>query len=272
MDTEQKMASLELALRAAAAAGDVIMSHFRRCDVDYKSDGSEVTIADREAERVIRGMIESAYPAHGILGEEYGESTKRDGRPLWIIDPIDGTTSFTWGIQAFGTLIGLLIDGEPIIGVIHMPALGETVYAAVGSGCWFRASPGEAPQRVHVTPCDELGDALVSASGMHATDLAGKTPAPRYRLSEVNSRAKKLRFCGDCLQHALVCRGRIHAAIDTVMQPWDIAALVPCIEEAGGVATSMDGRRDNVVFSGSLLSSCGTALHRALVNALKPAG
>ncbi len=152
-----------------------------------------------------------------------------------------------------------------------MPALGESVYSATGGGCWFRACPSELPQRVRVAPCAALEDALVSASGVHATDLGGETATPRYRLSEAIRRAKKLRFCGDCLQHALVCRGRIHAAIDMVMQPWDIAALVPCIEEAGGIATGMDGRRENVVFSGGLLTSCGPALHRELVAALRPA-
>lgn len=261
---------LEIALQMANAAAVRIMSHFRRCDADYKPDGSEVTIADREAETIIRDMIKQRFPDHDILGEEFGDSGAHTGRPRWVIDPIDGTTSFTWGIQAFGTLIALLEGSEPVLGVIHMPALEETVYARKGGGCWFKAGRCE-PERVRVAACAKLGDALVSASGVHATDIGPESDAPAYRLSAVLRRARKVRFCGDCLQHALVCRGRIHAAIDTVMQPWDIAALVPCIEEAGGVATSLTGERENVVFSGSLLTSANGHIHRELIECLRPA-
>ncbi|MBK8267848.1 MAG: inositol phosphatase [Planctomycetes bacterium] len=261
--------ALEFALTVADAAGGRIMSHFRHCNTDYKPDGSEVTIADREAETLIREMIAHRFPDHDILGEEFGDSGRRAGRPLWVIDPIDGTTSFTWGIQAFGTLIALLEGNEPVLGVIHMPALEETVYAARGGGCWFRAGRAAA-ERVRVAACSNLSDALVSLSGVHATDIGPESDSPRYQLSKLLRKARKIRFCGDCLQHALVCRGRIHAAIDTVMQPWDIAALVPCVEEAGGVATSLAGTRDNVVFSGSLLTSANEAVHRELLDCLRP--
>lgn len=274
MHTQPLSSYLEFALATARDAGVLIMSHFRRCDADYKPDGSEVTVADREAELLIRAAIARQYPEHDILGEEFGRkgaetAPRSDGRPLWIIDPIDGTTSFTWGIHAFGTLIALLINDEPVVGVIHMPALDESVFATKGGGCWFRAGRAEA-DRVRVAACNGLSAALVSASGVQASDIGPEDDSPRYGLSRVLSRARKLRFCGDCLQHALVCRGRIHAAIDTIMQPWDIAALIPCIEEAGGVATSMTGERRDVVFSGSLLTSANHTLHRELLEALAP--
>lgn len=267
--SEHYQGFLDFARDMAKDAARCIMGHFRHCEADYKPDGSEVTIADREAEKIIRSLIADRHPDHDILGEEFGESGEH-GRPYqWIIDPIDGTTSFSWGIHAFGTLIGLLEDQKPVVGVIHMPALRETVFAAKGLGCWFEAD-GQPAERVRVDRCEKLSEARVSASGVHSTDLEQRGAGPKYSLSRVVSGAKKLRFCGDCLQHALVCRGRIHAAIDTVMQPWDIAALVPCIEEAGGVATSMTGRRERVVFSGSLLTSCGESLHRELISALQP--
>ncbi|MBX3395947.1 MAG: inositol phosphatase [Phycisphaerae bacterium] len=274
MHTQPLGPYLDFALATARDAGALIMSHFRRCDADYKPDGSEVTVADREAELLIRAAITKHHPDHDILGEEFGREAaeaapRSDGRPLWIIDPIDGTTSFTWGIHAFGTLIALVINDEPVVGVIHMPALDESVFAAKGDGCWFRAGRAEA-DRVRVAACDSLGAALVSASGVHATDIGPEIDSPRYGLSRVLRRARKLRFCGDCLQHALVCRGRIHAAIDTIMQPWDIAALVPCIEEAGGTATSLAGERKNIVYSGSLLTSANNTLHQELLEALAP--
>ncbi|HWL93775.1 MAG TPA: inositol monophosphatase family protein, partial [Phycisphaerae bacterium] len=261
---------LDFALEMAAAAETPIMRHFRHCEADCKPDGSEVTIADREAETVIRDMIAARYPDHGVIGEEFGDAGSGDKAFQWVIDPIDGTTSFAWGIHAFGTLIALMENGQPIVGVINMPALKEAVYGAKGEGCWFREGSSE-PQRVCVAPCDRLEDALISTSTIAATDLDPKTRQPGYRLSEVIRRARKLRFCGDCIQHALVCRGRIHAAIDPVMQPWDIAALIPCIEEAGGVATSLTGEREHVVFRGSLLTSANADLHAEIVKRLRPA-
>ncbi len=261
---------LDVAREMASAAAVRIMQHFRHCEADYKPDGSEVTIADREAEKIIRTMINERFPDHDILGEEMGDTGRGGGRYRWVIDPIDGTTSFAWGIQAFGTLIALLEDDRPVVGVIHMPALRESVFAAKGLGCWFECD-GAAPERVRVAQCDGLSGAFVSSSGIHATDLEPKAGSTqRFNMSTVARDARKFRFCGDCLQHALVCRGRIHAAIDTIMQPWDIAALVPCIEEAGGVASSLTGERKDVCFSGSLLTSCSERLHSELLAALAP--
>lgn len=123
--------------------------------------------------------------------------------------------------------------------------------------------------RVQVRNGARLGNAIVSASGVHGSDILSPDNAPPFNLSSVIRRAKKFRFCGDCMQHALVCRGSIHAAIDTIMQPWDIAPIVPCIEEAGGIATSLRGERDNIVFSGSLPTSCDAVLHTELLQSLQ---
>ena len=215
---------LQFALEVAAAAEPAILPRYRGCEVSRKADGTEVTVADREAEQIIRALITERFPDDAILGEEFGETAADSGR-TWVIDPIDGTASFTLGVPLFGTLIGLLEDREPVVGVIHFPALKETVYAARGEGCWFRVE-GSEPVQTHVDPCSEVESATVTACCPHSSDIQcepGQTP---YRLSHVINKAGKFRFGGDCMLHALVARGRAHAAIDTIMSPWDIAALV----------------------------------------------
>jgi histidinol-phosphatase len=257
---------LAFALELARAAERVILPLYRRCVVTLKADGSEVTDADRGAEAVMREMISSRFPDHAILGEEQGGGAgPAAGR--WILDPIDGTTSFAVGVPLFGTLIAFLEEGEPVVGVMHYPVLGETVYAARGLGCHFQGR-GVAPLPVHVASAVPLREALVSATGVHGSDINPGEVA--YRLTPVIRGARKFRFFADCVQHGLVCRGNIHVAIDTVMKPWDIAALIPCIEEAGGVASNLDGQQDNVIFGGSLISSCDRALHDEVVGLLAP--
>ncbi len=259
---------LEFALAAARAAEPAILPRFQNCEVALKTDGTEVTAADREAEQVIRRLISERHPNDGILGEEEGETAGDTGR-LWVVDPVDGTASFTLGLPLFGTLIALLEDRRPVMGVVHLPALGETVYASRGEGCWFQKAAAE-PVRVHVDPCPSVSHATVTSCCPHSSDIQcapGQTP---YQLSAVINKARKFRFGGDCVLHALVARGRAHAAIDTIMSPWDIAALVPCVEEAGGIATSVTGDPTNVVFGGSLITSSHAMLHAELVALLSP--
>lgn len=265
MNLERHRELLEFALSLAALAEAEILPHYQRCAVDLKADGSEVTLADRAAERAIRAAIAQRYPEHAVLGEEFGG--ERSDAPQWIVDPLDGTSAFALGLPLFGTLIAYAEHGEPQIGVIHFPVLGETVYAARGLGCWFRRRDGETVA-VRVRPPAPLSEAIVSASGVHATDVQPERDGRAYALTTLIARAKKFRVCGDCLQHALVCRGSLHVAIDTIMQPWDIAALVPCIEEAGGVCSTVDGRRDDVVFGGSLVAASDRALLDEVIGVL----
>jgi histidinol-phosphatase len=257
---------LALALRLAAAAEAEILPRYQRTRTEWKADGSEVTEADREAERAIRAGLAAERRADDVFGEEHGGERSRGGRQ-WILDPIDGTTAFSVGAPGFGTLIALAIDDEPVLGVVHFPALGETLYAARGLGCWFRPRGGE-PRRVRVAPVLRLADAFVSASGLHASSLDPVAPGAA-RLDELARRARKFRFFGDCLQHALVARGSLHVAVDTLMQPWDSAALLPCIEEAGGVVSALDGGRDGLLHAGSLISSATRALHEAALEAMR---
>jgi histidinol-phosphatase len=258
-EDEERARLLTFALELARVAEAEILPRFRHVSFSLKPDGSEVTEADREAERAMRAAITERFPEHAVLGEEMGTSGPPAARRRWVLDPVDGTVWFTLGVPTFGTLIGLLEDGDPVVGVIHFPALGETVYAARGLGCWLRRGPAE-PQRLRVRDAAPLRGAFVSACGAHGSDILPEGGSA-YNLTALIRAARKLRFVGDCLQYTLVCQGKLDAALDTVMHPWDVAALVPCIEEAGGVITDLAGRREGVVFAGSLLASSNQALH-----------
>src|SRR5712671_1041927 len=165
-----KNETLEFALSLAQAADAEIMPVFRNCTVSLKSDGTEVTEADKRAEEVMREIIGKRFPKHLVLGEEFGGPDKPTNEPLWVLDPIDGTTSFVAGLPIFGTLIAYLENGEPQAGVIHFPAIGETVFAAKGGGCWARLR-GAIPQQVHVSQISRIPDAFVSAGGTKPSDI-----------------------------------------------------------------------------------------------------
>lgn len=260
---------LAFALELAKVAEAEIVPRFRKTATQYKADGSEVTEADREAERAMRAVITERYPEHAILGEEFPESGPADARYRWVLDPVDGTMLFTLGVPTFGTLIGLLDNGVPVLGVIHFPAFRETMYAITGSGCWFQAQ-GEEPRKVSVDRVESLDKAFLSTSGLHATEIEPREGYQTYHIASLIQQAGRFRMCGDCLQHSLVAQGRLHCSIDTIMKPWDIAAILPCIEEAGGVASAADGSVDNIVFSGSLVTSCSPALHKMVIDMLNP--
>jgi histidinol-phosphatase len=265
MAEEQMNEILEFALALARAAEAEIMPRFRTCSVSWKADGSEVTDADRRAEAAMRELIEKHSPGTAVLGEEYGGSRGDRVDPLWLLDPIDGTAAFAVGLPVFGTLIGYMANGEPQVGVMHMPAIGETVYAAKGTGCWV--SVGNAvPGRVHVSGVTRLKEAYVSSG--HLNSRTWENGEPMRKLSNVICNARQFRFIGDVVQHALVAQGRIDAAIEPIVHPWDIAALVPCIEEAGGTITDLEGRREDVVWRPNLLSSCSVELHTEILSVL----
>jgi histidinol-phosphatase len=266
---KQRQELLDFALQLARAAADQIRPHYHNCVVDTKPDGTEVTEADRRAEEAVRNMITKQFPEDSILGEEFGAANGSGTQYQWVIDPLDGTTWFSLGVPTFGTLIALLEKDEPVIGVMHFPVTGETVYAGKGLGCWFSAGD-TTPVRVCVGAKVGLREAVVSAAGVHSSNIHANSGQVPYNLTGPIRQAKKFRFCGDCLQHALVCRGRIHAAVDTLMQPWDSAAIIPCIEEAGGIATTLAGDRKGIVFGGNLLTSCDTLLHHEILGLVQP--
>lgn len=259
---------LKFALQLAGVAASEIMPRFQRIDAQIKGDGTPVTEADLEAERVMRELIAITFPEHGIMGEEHPEVSSQ-GEYTWVLDPIDGTASFELGIPTFGTLVSLLKNGHPILGVINFPALKETVYAEIGHGCWYLDKLGILT-RQHVSKETTLSGAYVSTTGLYVTEVNPTEGYTSFQISPLINKAKRFRFVGDCLQHALVARGMVDAALDTKMNPWDNAAIIPCILEAGGTVTSGLGETSNLVFSKSLLSSNSPVLHQEIVTTIQP--
>jgi histidinol-phosphatase len=260
---------LEFALSLADTAEAAIMPVFRHCTVSFKSDGTEVTDADKRAEEVMREAIGKRYPKHLVLGEEFGGPQKPTNQSLWVLDPIDGTTSFAAGLPIFGTLIAYLENGEPQVGVIHFPAMRETVYAAKGSGCWIHIRGEGSPQQVRASQTADISNAFIAAGGTKPSDIEPPAMGPCFKLSSLILKPRKFRFISDCVQHALVAQGRIDAAIDPAMSPWDIAALIPCVEEAGGVISDLAGVREHLTWQTSLLSSSTPGLHAQILRVLQ---
>jgi histidinol-phosphatase len=215
----------------------------------------------------MRRRIAGRYPTHAILGEEYGGERNTEADHVWLLDPIDGTASFAIGIPLFGTLIGHLRKGQPAIGIIAAPALGETVHASTGSGCWYRKD-GHEPKRIQTSATTKLSDAVVVATGLELTNMDPHHPNPSVNLSNLYRQAKRFRWSGDCINYSLLCQGRIDVALDPRMNPWDIAALAPCVQEAGGVLTSLDGNED-VVWQRNLVASATPQLHAEVLQALR---
>jgi histidinol-phosphatase len=230
---------LDVALAAAWTAGRVTLRWFQAgADVESKADGSPVTRADRDAEALIKRVLGERYPDDGVVGEEHGEEPGRSGR-RWLIDPIDGTRSFIHGVPLYGVMIALEAEGEPVLGVLHFPALNETVAAARGLGCRWNG------RATRVSGIDELGRALVLTSGDAREPAAASGDgalAGRLRgLRALEGAAGSYRTWGDCYGYALVATGRAEAMLDPVLNIWDAAAIRPVLEEAGGKFTDWYG-------------------------------
>jgi histidinol phosphatase-like enzyme (inositol monophosphatase family) len=222
---------LEVAVDAARTGGARTLSYFNAgVAVEWKADGSPLTNADRESERAIREVIGRAFPDHGILGEEEGET--RGAAPYrWIIDPLDGTRSFVRGVPLYGTLVGLERRGEPVVGVVYLPALDEIVAAAQRLGCTWNGRP------CRVSTVDRLDDALVVVTDERT---ARRRSGAYLRLADATALQ---RTWADCYAYVLVATGRAEVALDPIMNVWDCAALLPIVEEAGGRFTDWRGRR-----------------------------
>jgi histidinol phosphatase-like enzyme (inositol monophosphatase family) len=228
----------ELAIQIAAEAGQITLRYFGQSNyqVECKADDSPVTIADRSSEEHLRRRIEEAFPADGILGEEFGERPGTSGY-RWILDPIDGTKSFIHGVPLYGTLIGVEHEQASRLGVIHIPPSRETVYAAAGEGAWY-VKEGEPPRPALVGSCDKLEQALLCTSEVDGFHKVG-----RFETFAALSRAAGLvRTWGDCYGYLLVATGRADVMIDPRMHVWDAAALLPILTEAGGVFTDWQGQ------------------------------
>lgn len=234
------MTLLEAVSEVARLAGATALAHFRRpVAIDMKQDGSPVTVADREAELAARAWIEARFPEDGIVGEEHGV-LRPDARRRWFIDPIDGTKAFVRGVPLWGTLVAVAEGDEVLAGAMSFPATGEHLAAERGAGCHYDGG------RTRVSSVTTLREATVLT-----TDAAG---VPAW-LAPTFAGAGVARTWGDCYGYLLVATGRAELMVDPVLSPWDSAALMPIIEEAGGVFTDARGRR--TAFGGSAIASNG---------------
>jgi histidinol-phosphatase len=227
----------------ARVAGDVALAHFHSSlSVETKADGSPVTIADRQAEQAARNWIERHFPADGILGEELGVTRPAAAR-RWILDPIDGTKTFIRGVPLWGTLVALCEGERVLAGAAYFPAVGEMLAAAAGAGCWWNGA------RCRVSSRATLSDATV----LTTDERFPRDPAQRSAWVALASRAGVSRSWGDCYGYLLVSTGRAEVMVDGIMSPWDAAALMPIVEEAGGVFTDWTGVR--TAFGGSAVAT-----------------
>ncbi|WP_243612733.1 inositol monophosphatase family protein [Shimia aestuarii] len=220
-----------IAEKISREASAIPMAHFRAAlDIDAKADDSPVTVADRKTEAYIRDALQSAFPDHGIFGEEYGISGSLDGE-TWIIDPIDGTRSFITGSPLFGMLLGFLAEGRPKLGLVRMPALDETFVGLAGSGATLNGAA------IHCRQTRTLSEAMIYLN--EGERLAGMNPELFGRLCR-SGHTRRMAY--DCYPHALVAAGQIDAVVDCGLEPYDYLPLVGLIEAAGGVITDWQGR------------------------------
>jgi len=230
-DTNPVRELLKFAVESARDAGKIPLEYFQtELNVSTKPDQSPVTIADKRTEERLRELISARFPDHGIVGEEFGaHNTGSSYR--WIIDPIDGTLSFIRGVGLFGLLLGLELDGEMVVGVANLPAINELVYAARGLGCFWNG------RQARVSQVSGLSDATLLVTDVRSCFFSGRGEA-YGRLSEAT---KLQRTWGDCYGHILVATGRAEIMLDPIMNPWDCAALLPILQEAGGTFTDWEG-------------------------------
>lgn len=261
MSTQEHASDLECALALAEAADQITVDRFRAADlrVDRKPDRTPITDADLAVEDRIRELLKAWRPGDAVAGEERG-GTAGAGR-CWLLDPIDGTTNFSRGLPIWATLIALLVDGEPTVGVASAPALGKRWWAERHGGAWIADSSGR--RRIEVSGVSDLADAYLSTTD--TSSWAEYHSGEAYlRLAEA---CWQRRAIGDFWQHCLVAEGALDLAAEAVVNPWDVAALQVIVTEAGGMFTDLHGRPRHD--GGSALSSNGL-LHASALSLLRP--
>jgi histidinol phosphatase-like enzyme (inositol monophosphatase family) len=224
---------LEFALESAWLAGRITLGHFQNgVTVERKSDNSPVTIADRAAEQFLRERITHYWPDHGIIGEEYGRQTGSTDF-TWIIDPIDGTKSFSHGVPLYANLLALTDTTGSLVGVANYPALNETVYAARGQGCFWNG------RRCRVSKVSSMADAVMLTSEINGFNTAGKAAIWQQLIDQTYFQ----RTWGDAYGYALVATGRAEIMVEPWLAIWDAAPFQVILEEAGGTFTDWRGQR-----------------------------
>lgn len=238
----------------ADISGEIIKNYFRTgIDVENKSDDSPVTIADRKAEELMRKEITKEFPEHGIIGEEFGEENE-SAEYKWILDPIDGTKSFICGAPTFGTLIGLLKDGKPILGLFNQPIINEML---IGDN--FRTIINN--QSTKIRECKNLSEAVLLTTDHF---MIGKYKDQKA-FDDLAARVKLYRHWGDCYGYYLVATGYADIMIDPIMSPWDLIPLIPIIKGAGGIITDYEG---NEAVKGNSIVAASPEIHSLVISIL----
>jgi histidinol phosphatase-like enzyme (inositol monophosphatase family) len=252
MAPDASPAELDQAVTLLRAAGERTLRWFRADDltVERKHDGTPVTAADRDAERFLREALADAFPGDGVLGEEEAPTEGTTGR-RWILDPIDGTKAFTCGVPLYSNLLALEDEHGIALGVVHLPALGETVWAGRGLGCWSERGAAE------VNDHPSLAGAFVMSSSF--------SHWPPGAVARLETAGAVLRTWGDGYGYALVATGRAAAMVDPVVEPYDIGPMPVLLAEAGGRFTDLSG--EVAISTGSGVASNGR-LHQELLDAL----
>lgn len=248
---------IDLAHRLADAAGEVIKPLFRnKLDIISKDDMSPVTIADRNAELVMRELIEEAFPDHGIYGEEHGQ-IRTDAEYVWVLDPIDGTHSFISGLPTFAILIGLTRNGKPVMGVMDQPISGERWIGANGK-TEFNGTPVQTN-----TAATNISDSSLFSWGI---ELLESERGHDYK--NLMTSVSRKRFGYDSYAYGSLALGFVDIVADFDMKPFDYCALVPIIENAGGSITDWDGNELTLHTPGYILASANPTLHKQALKLL----
>lgn len=254
---------ISFALKLANASAEAIRPHFRvPVHIDnkgflasHKPGFDPVTIADKGSEQAMRRLIEKERPQDGIIGEEFGNVPGTSGK-VWVLDPIDGTRSFITGLTGWGTLIGLAEKNAPVFGILNQPVTGERFIGQDG----LAVLEQDGKRRVLKTrPCGDLSQAVVMTT--HPWECFTPQEAEIFRA--VADKARMSRFCADCYAFAMLALGYVDVVIECGLKPWDIAALIPVIEGAGGIITDWQGRPNPM--GGSVLACGDQTLHEKVL-------
>jgi myo-inositol-1(or 4)-monophosphatase len=246
--------------RLATSSGETILPFFRTSlAVDNKStsDFDPVTEADRAAEAVMRRLIKANFPQHGIVGEEFG-SEREDAEYVWVLDPIDGTKSFISGFPIWGTLIALLHRGTPVFGMMHQPFIGERFSGDSGSA-QYQGPSGD--RKLNVRRCASLKDAT-----SFTTSPLLMNSADREAFGRVETEVRLSRYGGDCYSYCMLAAGLVDLVIETELKPYDVAALIPIINGAGGIITTWDGKPAQS--GGRIIAAGDPRVHKAAMQIL----
>lgn len=276
---------LTFARQLADAAGEIIRPYFgAHGEVDVKSDESPVTAADRQAEAALRARIEQAYPDHAIYGEEFGvqlanplpdrEAGASSKSYTWVIDPIDGTRAFIAGRKEWGTLIALCENGVPVLGILDQPVTGERWIGVAGEPTHYSTVPVGAPDmplRTGETPLAARPCPTLAQAEFSTTSAAYFTPVQAARVVALAQACRATVKDGDCYAYGLLARGLRDVVIDAGLKPYDILALVPIIEGAGGRITGWDGQPITLDHFREVLATGDKSLHSQALALLQDA-